>query len=187
MDVIYKLGKCTVHFIFLSFHCILQCNALLVFFPLEHIAWQQEEVPCGGPFMSEAIIFEWTSAPPPAKHKHLTIERNMPKKTEIQDSPWQYVSAVLINLSILSSSSLSVNIPLSLCVPAFVNNPCLLPLFVTLSLYLSLSFFLSLHLAHCATNQLASQLCLSHPVLFCWLNWHIMFRSHVYFRIFTSF
>lgn len=50
------------------------------FSPLEHIAWQQEEVPCGGPFMSEAVIFERTSAPPPAKHKHLTIERNMRKR-----------------------------------------------------------------------------------------------------------
>lgn len=64
----------------MSFYGILQWNALLVFFPSEHIAWQQEEAPCGGPFMSEAIIFEWTSAPPPAKHKHLTIERNMRKR-----------------------------------------------------------------------------------------------------------
>lgn len=79
-DVIYTLGKCTSHSIFLSFYCILQCNALLVFLPLEHIAWQQEEAPCGGPFMSEAIIFERTSAQPPAKHKHLTIERNMRKR-----------------------------------------------------------------------------------------------------------
>lgn len=50
------------------------------FFSLENIAWQQEEAPSGGPFMSEAIISEWTSAPPPAKHKHLTIERNMHTK-----------------------------------------------------------------------------------------------------------
>lgn len=74
------LGKCTSHLMFMTFNCILQCNALLVFLPLEHIAWQQEEAPCGGPFMSEAYIFEWTSAPPPAKHKHLTIERNMRKR-----------------------------------------------------------------------------------------------------------
>lgn len=31
-------------------------------------------------FMSEAIMFEWTSAQPPAKHKHLTIERNIRKR-----------------------------------------------------------------------------------------------------------
>ena len=57
----------------------MQCTSGL-FSPSEHIAWQQEEAPCGGPFMSEAVIFEWTAAPPPAKHKHLTIERIMRKR-----------------------------------------------------------------------------------------------------------
>lgn len=46
----------------------------LFFISLEHIAWQREETSCRGPLMSEAIIFEWTSAANPAKHKHLSIE-----------------------------------------------------------------------------------------------------------------
>ena len=33
----------------------MQCTFDLI--PLEHIAWPQEEAPCGGPFLSEAITF----------------------------------------------------------------------------------------------------------------------------------
>lgn len=47
------------------------------FFSLDNISWQQEEAQCEGPFMCEALISEWTSAPPSAKHKHFTIQRNM--------------------------------------------------------------------------------------------------------------
>lgn len=41
--------KCTSPYVW--FYCILS-NAiiLMVFFPLDHIAWQQEAAPCGGPF-----------------------------------------------------------------------------------------------------------------------------------------
>lgn len=48
-------------------------NALF-FISLEPFAWQREEASCGGPLMTEAIIFEWTSAANPAKHKDFTIE-----------------------------------------------------------------------------------------------------------------
>lgn len=48
-----------------------ECNALFDLFSSEHIAWLQEEAPCGGSFMREAIIFIWTSAPPSAKAQTL--------------------------------------------------------------------------------------------------------------------
>lgn len=46
--------------------------------------------------MSEAIIFEWTSDPPPAKHKHLTM-----RGTETPYSSQHYVTTVLIPPSLI--------------------------------------------------------------------------------------
>lgn len=75
MELIYWKARITLYW---SSYCILQCNAL--FFSIEHIAWQQEEAPCGGPFMSEAIIFEWTSAPIQQSTNILSVERKMLKR-----------------------------------------------------------------------------------------------------------
>lgn len=77
-------------------------HALFGLFPLEHIAWQQEDAPRQGPFMSEAIIFEWTSAPPPAKHKHLTIEGNTLKR--LKHATVRDTLSGITTLSSLSSS-----------------------------------------------------------------------------------
>lgn len=125
------------------------------FFSLEHIAWQQEEAPCGGPFMSEAIIFEWTSAPAQQSTNICLLRERC-----IKD--WNTVQYMAVCQRCSYNPAYSLLFVLICWRPAqFV---CLTPV-SSLSLLLY-PFVFFLHLPHCATNQLASQLCLSHPFLF---------------------
>lgn len=136
MYVIYSVYRLS-HFIFIF---IASSNAMhfCSLFPLENIAWQQEEAPSGGPFMSEAIISEWIS---PTSSKAQTFDFWEDWISTVHDT----VATVQITLLpyLLTPCSVSLSDWLNICL-LFFNNPRLLTLFVTLSPLLSLSFCLSI-------------------------------------------
>lgn len=177
MAIIYVLDQCTSHFILNSLCCIFQwMQCTLVFSPLEYIAWQQEAEPRGGSFMSEALIFERTSAPP--------LPLPPPESTNIWllrgnwNTVWLCVSAVLITHAVLSSSSFSVttlcNLLLwqSICLPLLITPPCP-PSYWNSSILFSLFLSLFSLLCNWPTSQLTS---LQSFCRFLFVSWRKMFR-----------